>query len=76
MYISQIRLRNWKNFGDAATQLSWRTFLIGPNASGKSNLLDALRFLRELASDGLAPAVARRGGSHLYAVYRPSVIPT
>ncbi|GAB6057659.1 AAA family ATPase [Desulfonatronum parangueonense] len=62
MYISRIRLRNWKNFGDAATPLSWRTFLIGPNASGKSNLLDALRFLRELAIDGLAPAVGRRGG--------------
>ncbi|TVQ99482.1 MAG: hypothetical protein EA399_07705 [Desulfovibrionales bacterium] len=58
MYISHFRLRNWKNFGDAATQLSLRTFLIGPNASGKSNLLDALRFLRELASDGLAPSSA------------------
>ena len=62
MYISHIRLRNWKNFEDAATHLSSRTFLIGPNASGKSNMLDALRFLRELANDGLAPAVGRRGG--------------
>ncbi|RJX31178.1 MAG: chromosome segregation protein SMC [Desulfurivibrio sp.] len=62
MYITNIRLRNWKNFGDAATALSGRTFLIGPNASGKSNLLDAFRFLRDLANDGLEAAVIRRGG--------------
>jgi len=39
-------------------------FLIGPNASGKSNLLDALRFLRDLASTGggFGDAVRRRGG--------------
>lgn len=62
MYISHIRLRNWKNFGEATTPLAGRTFLVGPNASGKSNLLDALRFLRELANDGLASAAGRRGG--------------
>jgi predicted ATPase len=38
--------------------------LIGPNASGKSNLLDAFRFLRDLVSlgGGLQEAVQRRGG--------------
>jgi len=36
--------------------------LIGPNASGKSNFLDALRFLRAVAQDGLKKAVAARGG--------------
>jgi predicted ATPase len=37
-------------------------FLIGPNASGKSNFLDALRFLRQVAQEGLKKAVADRGG--------------
>ena len=39
-------------------------FVIGPNASGKSNLLDALRFLRQVASPGggFQDAVANRGG--------------
>ncbi len=39
-------------------------FLIGPNASGKSNLLDAFRFLRDLVrvGGGLEKAVADRGG--------------
>ena len=62
MIISKIRLRNWKNFGDATTKLTERTLLIGPNASGKSNLLDSLRFLRDLANDGLDAAISRRSG--------------
>jgi predicted ATPase len=47
-----------------------RMFVIGPNASGKSNLLDALRFLRDVAlpagvkpsGGGLQKAVRDRGG--------------
>ena len=62
MYISNIRLRNWKNFKDTGAFLRQRVFLVGPNASGKSNLLDALRFLRDLASEGLELAVRKRGG--------------
>jgi predicted ATPase len=41
-----------------------RAFILGPNASGKSNLLDALKFLRDLVADngGLQEAVRLRGG--------------
>lgn len=41
-----------------------RLFVTGPNASGKSNLLDAFRFLRDLAKSGggLQQAVSERGG--------------
>lgn len=63
MYISHIQLRNWKNFNEAEASLGNRVFLIGPNASGKSNLLDAFRFLRDVAHDGLEKAVKdKRGG--------------
>ncbi len=62
MYISRIELQNWKNFRSAQANLSRRTFLIGPNASGKSNLLDAFRFLHDLAQDGLRQAVEKRDG--------------
>ena len=63
MYISRIKLRNWKNFKDVEAALGQRVFLIGPNASGKSNLLDAFRFLRDVANDGLVKAVSgARGG--------------
>ncbi|MEJ5340501.1 MAG: AAA family ATPase [Thermogutta sp.] len=61
---SRITLRNWKNFPDVDVALQGRVFLVGPNASGKSNLLDVFRFLRDLASPGggFREAVNRRGG--------------
>lgn len=39
-----------------------RVFIVGPNAAGKSNLLDAMRFLRDLAEPqgGLQRAIAAR----------------
>lgn len=59
-----LRLVNWKNFATVDVAVSDRLFIVGPNASGKSNLLDTFRFLRDLASTGggLAEAVRRRGG--------------
>ena len=44
--------------------LASRMFLIGPNASGKSNLLDAFRFLRDVAGPGggFQKAIDDRGG--------------
>ncbi|MDA8104930.1 MAG: AAA family ATPase [Nitrospiraceae bacterium] len=65
MYISQLKLRNWKNFKQTDGTFKSRAFLIGPNASGKSNLLDALRFLRDLTINGLNKAVMERGGVSL-----------
>lgn len=65
MLISHIRLRNFKNFRDVSIELRQRAFLIGPNASGKSNFLDALRFMRDIAKPrggGLQAAVEDRGG--------------
>ena len=64
MKIRKLRLRNWKNFLDVEVTIKDRVFLVGPNASGKSNLLDSLRFLRDLASTGggFQEAVRRRGG--------------
>ncbi|MCS6995198.1 MAG: AAA family ATPase [Anaerolineales bacterium] len=64
MYISQVELYSWKNFRKVVANLKERVFLVGPNASGKSNFLDALRFLRDLAAPGggLQRAVDERGG--------------
>lgn len=65
MLISQIRLKNWRNFKKADVTLHERVYIIGPNASGKSNLLDVIRFLRDVANPkggGLQKAVQDRGG--------------
>lgn len=50
MHITRIQLKNWLNFQKLDTgELGDRVFIIGPNAAGKSNLLEALRFLRDVA---------------------------
>ncbi|MBI2186806.1 MAG: AAA family ATPase [Acidobacteria bacterium] len=61
---SHVQVKNWKNFAVSDVELANRVFLVGPNASGKSNFLDAFRFLRDLASPGggFQEAVRRRGG--------------
>lgn len=64
MRISRLELLNWKNFRHVDVSLPYRVFLIGPNASGKSNFLDALRFLRDIADreGGFQKACADREG--------------
>lgn len=47
--ITELHLSNWKSFSDTTLHIDQLTFLIGTNASGKSNILDALGFLKSLA---------------------------
>ena len=65
MQITCLKLKNWRNFREVDVPLEPRTYLIGANASGKSNFLDAFRFLRTLAQTdggGLQRAMKDRGG--------------
>src|SRR5689334_16306156 len=65
MIITRLHLKNWRNFKNVDVELRERVYVIGPNASGKSNLLDVLRFLRDVAKSeggGLQKAVKDRGG--------------
>ena len=64
MRLTHLTLKNWRNFKCADFPVGDRLFVVGANASGKSNLLDALRFLNEVASvsGGFQDAVASRGG--------------
>lgn len=63
--ISRVKLKNWRNFRDVEANLFDVTYLIGANATGKSNFLDAFRFLRDLTKlkgGGLQSAIAERHG--------------
>lgn len=43
--LKKVILKNWKSFREASLPIDPLTILIGTNASGKSNALDALEFL-------------------------------
>src|SRR6266446_11003974 len=64
MIISRLALRNWRNFRSVDVQFTERAFIVGPNAAGKSNLLDVFRFLRDITKPGggLQWAITQRGG--------------
>lgn len=65
MMVTRLILKNWRNFRAINVSLGRRVFLVGPNASGKSNFLDAFRFLRDISKSqggGLQKAVSDRGG--------------
>ena len=51
--LTRLRLQDFKSFADQEIVLSPMTVLVGANASGKSNLLDAIRFLQGLDRYGV-----------------------
>ena len=65
MIITHLTAKNWRNFRSVDVDLRERQFIVGPNASGKSNFLDIFRFLRDVAKQeggGLQKAIKDRGG--------------
>lgn len=65
MIINRLIAKNWRNFQHIDVHLSDRQFILGANASGKSNLLDIFRFLRDIVKaegGGFQKAVKDRGG--------------
>lgn len=65
MIVTHLTAKNWRNFRNIDISLRERQFVVGPNASGKSNFLDLFRFLRDIAKPeggGLQKALKDRGG--------------
>lgn len=63
--IKRLWLRNFKSFGEAEIELRPINVVVGANASGKTNLVAAFRFLRDVASEGVfgfERMVERHGG--------------
>ncbi len=65
MHISKLGARNWRNFTRFEVEVGETVYLIGPNASGKSNFLDIFRFMRDIVNPmggGLQHALNVRQG--------------
>lgn len=58
----RLRLVNFLSYRDATIEFDDLVALVGPNASGKSNAVAAIKLLREIPFHGLPTAIARRGG--------------
>ena len=62
-----IRARNFRSLQEVDVPLGRLTVLVGPNAAGKSNLIDVVSFLRDAVRLNLVGALGERGGySHVH----------
>src|SRR5580692_6964863 len=61
-FLRRVRIRGYKSIAFCDVTLEPLTILVGRNASGKSNFLDALAFLRDVIETSITEAVKRRGG--------------
>ena len=61
-FITRVVLKNYKSIAACDVQLQPLTFLVGRNGSGKSNFLDALRFVANALNTSLVHAIRDRGG--------------
>ena len=66
MKLTHIAITNWRNFAHIEFDMSSRLFVVGPNSSGKTNLLGALRFLGDIGRRGLVAASEDLGGPDRY----------
>ncbi len=61
MRIQRLTVENFKSFDRLDLELGDFNVFIGANASGKSNVLHVLEFLRDIAASGLRNAVSMQG---------------
>jgi len=60
--ITSLRLKDFKNFADETLHIGKFTLIVGANASGKSNIFDAFRFLHGIGRGYSLAEIA--GGKH------------
>jgi predicted ATPase len=61
-FLRRVRIRGYKSIAFCDVTLEPLTILVGRNASGKSNFIDALAFLGDALRSGVTEAINRHGG--------------
>ncbi|MEW6409066.1 MAG: AAA family ATPase [Nitrospirota bacterium] len=59
--IKRLQVKNYKSLKKLDFELGKRNVLVGPNMSGKSNLIDCLKFLTQMCISGVNTALVDRG---------------
>lgn len=62
MQLREVTIRHYKSLDDVRVLFDPITVIVGPNGVGKTNFVDALKFVRDAAVDGLDHAVLKREG--------------
>lgn len=60
--LRSLTVKNFRSLREVGVSLGALNVLVGPNAAGKSNLLEAIAFLGDVARTDLSPAVEAHGG--------------
>lgn len=68
--IKSLRVKNFLSLRNVDLDLNTRNVLVGPNMSGKSNVIDCLKFLSQLASTGLRDALFVKRGGHREVIWK------
>ena len=74
--ISKIWTKNFRSIESVELHLDSLTVLVGPNASGKSNIVDVLRFMSDTVRNGLESSMATRRGDQVarrYSLHRKAI---
>ena len=62
MYIKNVSIKNFKSIEQAEIKFTPLTIIVGPNASGKSNLISVFRFIEDIIRYGIDNAIMLQGG--------------
>ena len=60
--ITRVWAKNFRSIADVSFELEPLSALVGPNASGKSNLIDVLRFIKDALRFDMEMAISFRNG--------------
>ena len=75
MNISKIEIKNFKSFKDLSVNLNEFNVIVGAYASGKSNFIEAIQFLKDISYD-FENGIAKHGGQFFQNVNLNSTTPS